>query len=103
MAQLGVDTVFVLPTSRAGLAQRGLGQRTLPPELRGAAAAGQQVDEVTTIDGTRVIVEARPLDSGGDVVLVQPLSSATSEVSRSLRSRLLVALLCGLAVAALAG
>ena len=100
MQQLGIDTVFVFPTVRQGL---GLGQRTLPEDLRVAAAAGQSVDETTTLDGRRVIVEARPLDTGGDVVLIQPLSSATSDFTGSLRARLLLALLCGLAVAVVAG
>jgi two-component system OmpR family sensor kinase len=98
--QLGIDTVFVFPTLRQGL---GLGQRTLPADLRAAAAAGQIIDETTRLSGRRVIVEARPLDTGGDVVLIQPVSTATSDFTGSLRVRLLLALLCGLAVAAVAG
>lgn len=98
--QLGIDTVFVFPTVRQGL---GLGQRTLPADLRAAAAAGQTIDETTTLAGRRVIVEARPLDVGGDVVLIQPVSTATGDFTGTLRARLLVALFCGLAVAVIAG
>lgn len=96
--RLDIDLVFVGVDATASA-----GRRTVPSQLLTAAAAGRTVDDIETIGGRRSLVEVRPLDTGGGVVLVQPVSAGTSEVARSLRGRLLVALLCGLAVAGLAG
>jgi two-component system sensor histidine kinase BaeS len=69
---------------------------------RSALAAGQPVSAVVDVDGGRLLVEARPLDSGRAVVLSQPTSAAGAATAEA-RRRLLVPLLLGLVVAAVVG
>ncbi len=56
----------------------------------------------TRVGGETVLVETRSLDTGGAIVLAQPRSQATGLAGQVLR-RTALALLAGLAVAALAG
>jgi len=66
-------------------------------------AAGRRVSAVeTTPGGETVLLEGRPLDEGGAVVLVQRRDESRA-LARRLVGRAVLALLAGLAVAALAG
>ena len=68
-----------------------------------AVEAGQGVSAIRSDAGTRYFVEARATASiGGGIALVQPTAEARS-VTAPLQRRLLVALLIGLAGAAVAG
>lgn len=64
--------------------------------------AGGRASFRTRVRGETVLVEARPLESGGAIVLAQRRSQASGLAERVLR-RTGLALLAGLAVAALAG
>lgn len=74
----------------------------LPDGDAAALAAGRPVDAAREVGGRRVLVQGRPLASGGGVALLQPASQA-GEVDRPLRRRLFLALLVGLAGGGLAG
>ncbi|MEP6695686.1 MAG: HAMP domain-containing sensor histidine kinase [Pseudonocardiales bacterium] len=87
--------------TREGVA---LGDR-LARRAAATAPGGSSADRQsfrTGVDGETVLVEIRPLDSGGLLVLAQPRSQATGVAAQVLR-RTTLALLAGLAVAALAG
>lgn len=72
-----------------------------PRDVQTAAAGGQaSVDR--RLAGTRFLVEVQPVESGGGVVLLQPLREARAVSSRVFR-RLALALLLGLGVAVLIG
>jgi two-component system OmpR family sensor kinase len=76
--------------------------RTLPAPDLAALAAGRPVDAVRRIGDRRVFLAGRALESGGGVALVQP-ASAAEDVSGPVGRRVLLALLVGLVVAAVAG
>jgi signal transduction histidine kinase len=78
----------------------GLAVRALTGPERAAVVAGQPLSQTRDVAGTRTLVEARPAANGG-VVLAQALSDAG--IARGAVSRIALALLIGLAVAALAG
>jgi two-component system sensor histidine kinase BaeS len=59
------------------------------------------VSAAAVVDGETYLVEARPLDGGGSVVLVQRLEDSRA-LGRQLVGRTILALIIGLAVAALA-
>ncbi|MDT4891613.1 MAG: two-component system, OmpR family, sensor kinase, partial [Pseudonocardiales bacterium] len=64
-------------------------------------ARGATVSDTRTVNGQRVLVEARPAGNGG-FVLVQRQSDALAGLSRAVR-RILLGLLLGAAIAAVAG
>ncbi|MDQ6874052.1 MAG: HAMP domain-containing histidine kinase [Actinomycetota bacterium] len=74
--------------------------RAVTPATGVAAGASQSFR--TRVRGETVLVETRPLESGGAIVLAQRRSQASGLAERVLR-RTGLALLAGLAVAALAG
>ncbi len=74
----------------------------VPADVVAAAARGEPVDRTVTVGGDRYFAEARQLPPGGSVLLLQP-TSATSQLTTPLRSRVVSALLIGLAVAVAAG
>jgi two-component system, OmpR family, sensor kinase len=78
----------------------GMAARALTPGERSAVARGTSLSLTRDVDGVRLLVEARPTSSGG-IVLAQPLSEAS--LARQVLGRIGVAMVVGLAVAALAG
>ncbi len=66
-----------------------------------AVRAGSVVSATSVIDGETYLVEARPLDNGGSVVLVQRVSDSRA-LGRQIVARTVLALIIGLAVAVLA-
>src|ERR1019366_7119796 len=75
---------------------------TVTPAEVADLQGGRTFSATRTVNGVRAYVEGSPLDGGGGVVLYQRISAARA-VSGSIWPRLLVALLAGLACAALAG
>jgi two-component system sensor histidine kinase BaeS len=73
---------------------------TLDAADRQAAAAGQALQTTRTLAGSRWFVDVEPVAGGGGVVLLQRVSDARAPTAGVLR-RLLLALVAGLAVAAL--
>jgi two-component system, OmpR family, sensor kinase len=67
-----------------------------------ALAAGEPVDGVRNFRGEQVLLAAQPLDSGGGVVLVQPLS-ATTQLAVAAIARFGVALAAGVGIAIVFG
>jgi two-component system, OmpR family, sensor kinase len=83
------------------------GARASSPYVTAAQVAQLDAGETvsaryTGVRGGRYLVEARPLTTGGYVVLAQP-DSVAAQTASTARRRLLVSLLLGLAGAALAG
>lgn len=74
----------------------------LDPADVAAAAAGQETSSVRRLNGVRYLVEVQPVDSGGGVIVAQPISDARAVTSGVLR-RLGVALLIGLGAAVVIG
>jgi len=68
----------------------------------GSLRGGDDVSAATTVDGETYLVEGRPLPSGGAVLLVQRRDDSRA-LGRQLVGRTVLALIIGLAVAALAG
>lgn len=87
----------------------GLAVRALTDQERAAVVAGEPLSLTRDVGGTRALIEARPVGPAdgqrpaltGGVVLAQSLSDAG--VARGAIGRIGIALLVGLAVAALAG
>jgi two-component system OmpR family sensor kinase len=103
-AGLQISAVVV---QRDGTVTGPQGERTVAAGLVSAAEvatlqSGRAVSAPREVGGVRTYVEGSPLDSGGGVVLYQRVADARA-VSGSIWSRLLIALLAGLACAALAG
>ena len=70
---------------------------------RERAAAGTAFDESVTLARHSYFVTARPLaDGDGSIVLIQP-ETTTSQLTSPLRTRIIIALLAGLGVAAVTG
>jgi two-component system, OmpR family, sensor kinase len=67
-----------------------------------AVRAGNDVSTSTKVEGHALLVEGRPLHTGGGIFLVQARSTATAGGESALR-RTLVAILVAVAVAAVAG
>lgn len=89
--------------SDAGLPSSARFSAALAPHDRAAAAAGQPFDSTLRVGRHGYFVAGRPLPSGdGSIVLVQAQTSA-SQITSPLRSRIIIALLAGLGVAAIAG
>jgi two-component system sensor histidine kinase BaeS len=98
LAGTGVEVVQVGPRGReVGTASARV---TLDAADRQAAAAGQALQTTRTLAGSRWFVDVEPVAGGGGVVLLQRVSDARAPTAGVLR-RLLLALVAGLAVAAL--
>lgn len=74
----------------------------LTPTQRAQVLAGQAVSSAGTLDGQRVLVEARPTANGGAVVLATSARDVDRAIARQ-RRRLLLALALGLVVALAGG
>ena len=110
------STVRLLRTlSRQGITVIGtgqVGQFAGPPDSSAVAVAaaryaeavgrGETVSAATTVEGETYLVEGRPLVNGGSVLLIQRRGDSQA-LGRQLISRTVLALIIGLAVAALAG
>jgi two-component system sensor histidine kinase BaeS len=98
---LNIDFTFLTRTGAAvGGPVDGLAARALTDTERAAVAGGESLSLTREVGGSRALVEARPTRTGG-LVLAQPLAEAS--VARQAVGRIGVAMLVGLAVAALAG
>jgi len=92
----------VLDGSGALVGGQPLAQDALTPaEASRVAVAREPVSAVRRVEGSTVFVEARPIPTGG-IVLAQPRNEAAPFVQTAAR-RIGIALLVGLAVAAVAG
>jgi two-component system sensor histidine kinase BaeS len=109
------STVRLLRTlSRQGITVVGTGQVgqftgpqnpaaiTAAGRYAAAMSRGEQVSAATIVDGETYLVEGRPLVNGGSVLLVQRRADSRA-LGRQLVGRTVLALIIGLAVAALAG
>jgi two-component system sensor histidine kinase BaeS len=101
-ALIGLDVLsgLVTPTGRVA-AGSSLARDALTRTDVQALLAGHDVSASRTVDGTRVFVEARPVTSGG-VVLVQRRADAVAGDDRAIR-RIVLALLIAGGVAAVLG
>ena len=98
----GLDIRFGVVTRNGTIRTRYSIVRTaLTPLERQQLLAGKDVAAAPQIDGRTVLVQARPLDGGG-IVLVQPRSDATAQADHALR-QLVLALLIAAGAAALVG
>ena len=79
-----------------------IGHKSADPSDVATAAAGRQRATSRRVDGVRNLVEVQPVDSGGGVILMQPLSEARAVTAAVLR-KLVLALALGLGAAALIG
>ncbi|MHB2024081.1 MAG: HAMP domain-containing sensor histidine kinase, partial [Mycobacteriales bacterium] len=95
--------IVVVPMTRAGLPIRNrfLAEATPPADLE-QAVTGPAFARTVSIAGRSYLVAGSPRAGGGGFMVYEP-AAAAGTVSASLRGRLLLALLAGLAVAALAG
>ncbi len=93
------QTSVALLTARGRLAGDPLAKRALGSH-QAELAAGKSLSYTTSVTGRSVLVEARPLANGAGIVLAKTVSDATSN-GRALLRRELLALLVGVAVAAL--
>ncbi len=98
---LQIDFTFLTRDGRTNAGpQDGLAARALTPGERAAVVGGEPLSLTRDLDGTRVLVEARPT-AGGGLILAQPLSEAS--VARRAVGRIGLAMLIGLGVAVAAG
>lgn len=79
-----------------------IGHKSADPSDVAAAAAGQQLATSRRVDGVRNLVDVEPVNSGGGLILMQPLSEARAATATVLR-KLVLALALGLGIAALIG
>jgi two-component system sensor histidine kinase BaeS len=93
---LGIESASV---GRAGgvTATSALARQAMTPARERALLAGQSISARVIIDGSAVLVEGRPTDAGG-ILLVQRQSDATAESDLLVR-RVLLALVIAAAVA----
>lgn len=77
-------------------------RQALDADQLAAVRAGRSVSATRTIDGSTVLVEARPTSDGGGVVLVQRHRDAVAADNRAI-GRTVLAILVGVVVAALVG
>lgn len=94
----GLELVTVTAAGQAIGPDRSL----LPASLAAQVAAGQDVSTSVREKGARRLVEGRPVEGGGGIVLLETADTA-NPLTTSLRWRLVVALGVGLAGAAVAG
>jgi two-component system OmpR family sensor kinase len=87
---------------REGLRRTRPGITALDPADVASAAAGRESSSVRRLNGVRYLVEVQPVDSGGGVIVAQPVSDARAVTSGVLR-KLGLALLLGLGAAVLIG
>lgn len=80
----------------------GAGRRFVSQTAVNKVLAKQSFSQTETVSGTLVVVEARPLASGGGLVLVEPVS-AVNQAAGPLVTRLLWALALGFACAVIGG
>ncbi len=97
-AEGNIDRAGTRPVRAAA----GFAPAALDPSEVATLLAGGSVDRTRRLGGVRAIVAGRPLDAGGAIALLQPVSQAR-ELSTPVRNRVAVGLLVGLAAAALAG
>lgn len=93
---LGVQSVSVRVTG-VDISTGPLATAALTPERRGVLLAGERVSGEAVVEGSRVLLEGRPMPGGG-ILLVQRVSDATATSDRLLR-RVLLALLLATTVA----
>lgn len=98
---LGSDGTRLVLISPAGDV-RGSAAGTVPNDLVQRLAGGETLSTSAEIDGALVLVEGRPLATGGAAMLTRPIVEV-DRVAERLRRRVLLALAAGLGVAALAG
>lgn len=96
LGALGIESASVGPHG-AVTSTSLLARAALTPARREALLAGRTVSAVDVLGGTPVLVEGRPTEAGG-IVLVQRRSDATAESDRLVR-RVLLALAIAAAVA----
>lgn len=85
----------------AVLVQDGTPDRSgLPSRLAKQVAEGKPVSQFVVYQGQRMIAEGRPMETGSGIVLLQPASTITT---RTVLSRLWLALVAGLLAGAVAG
>ncbi|MCU1595402.1 MAG: integral rane sensor signal transduction histidine kinase [Frankiales bacterium] len=96
VTSLGVTIVRVRPNGAV------LGRKAADPADVAAATAGRESASTRRIGGVRYLVEVQPVDTGGGVILLQPLSDARAVTSGVFR-RLTLALALGLGAAVLIG
>ncbi|BCT74719.1 two-component sensor histidine kinase [Sinomonas cyclohexanicum] len=80
----------------------GAGRRLVSAAAVEKVLGGQSVSQSETVLGVPVVIEARPLASGGGLVLAEPVSAVT-QAAGPLVARLLWALLIGFAAAVVGG
>jgi len=96
LGTLGIESASV---GRAGAvaSTSPLARDALTPSRRSALLAGDSISDSDVVDGTPVLIEGRPTEAGG-IVLVQRRSDATADSDRLVR-RVLLALLIAALVA----
>jgi two-component system sensor histidine kinase BaeS len=80
----------------------GAGRRLVSQAAVIKVLARQSVSQTETVNGTPVVVEARPIATGGGLVLAEPVS-AVNQTAVPLVTRLLWALILGFACAVVGG
>ena len=80
----------------------GAGRRLVSQAAVSKVLARQSVSQTETVNGTPVVVEARPIATGGGLVLAEPVS-AVNQTAVPLVTRLLWALILGFACAVVGG
>ncbi|MBB2987571.1 sensor histidine kinase [Terracoccus luteus] len=100
---LGALNVESASVGRGGgiISTSRLARQALTPERRQLLLGGTAVSERQDVDGQAVLIEGRPTDAGG-IILVQRRSDATAESDQLVR-RVLLALLVAAAVAVAVG
>ncbi len=94
--------IEVVPTDRDGeLGDARTPQVQASRQHATALREGDRVSATSIVDGETYLVEARPLANGGSIVLVQRLEDSRA-LGRQLIGRTVLALIIGLAVAAVA-
>jgi two-component system sensor histidine kinase BaeS len=101
LSALRVQYAVYGPAGRVTGSSSSLARDALTPQEIARVVTGTTVTGSRTVDGHRVIIDARPVNGGG-FVLVQRQSDALAGVGRAVR-RILIALLVGAAVAVVAG
>lgn len=96
VTSLGVTIIRVRPNGIV------VGRKTVDPADVAVAAAGQAASADRKINGVRYLVEVQPVETGGGVILLQPLAEARAVTSGVFR-KLAVALALGLGAAVLIG
>lgn len=98
---LGPDNYDLSTITPAGSINGAAAQILNPDEVR-LVFSGRRISSTVTRGGVQFLVEARPLNKGGGIVLTRSLSDVNAASAQLLQPTLL-ALLAGLLIAALAG